>query len=690
MPLEWAETQGNLANCYIMRIAGDRAESVERSIQANESVLPVYKNAAMWREWAIAQNNLASAYQYRLRGNRDDNLRRSAEAYQASLTIRSAEALPRDSIGTGRLLGEVQLQRGDWKAASEAFAVARRAFLILYGQGLQEADARLAVAQAGGLFAGAAYAAAQRKDLAGALTLASEGRARLLATSLRLQELGLSPDERARLDTLRSAIQLEEQAYDTAGAPAKGATLQKLIALRAELLALVQSASGTAAKEDLIERALGRIPADGALVMPLATEVGGKLLILAPPKNGGPPLTAVDLPQLTTAAIDRLLRGDDGKSGWLGAFNLQYLNGEERARRIPEWLSAIEGIGSQIWRLFGASLNTALADRGLQPGARVIWLPAGALGLLPLGLSHDPSGGPRLAEAYELVTLPSLDALDQSASLLKSATEVSLMAAVNPTGELPDMGLPFTEVEGALVARHFAARPQTILDKTNAAPAAVLAALKGKTYWHFSSHGAFDWVDARRAGLIMRGNTPLTIGALLAEQGRLGRPRLVTLSACETGLYDARNNPEEFVGLPATFLQLGAAGVVATLWQVDDLATALLMAKFYDLHLGDKLSPPSALKRAQAWLRDATREDLIQYSRASAAAAKLDAGKLSELEGTLSTLRRTRSVHFDPIWGHLQDRNRSATGSTNESTSAPVPRPFVHPYYWGGFVYTGL
>jgi CHAT domain-containing protein len=164
----------------------------------------------------------------------------------------------------------------------------------------------------------------------------------------------------------------------------------------------------------------------------------------------------------------------------------------------------------------------------------------------------------------------------------------------------------------------------------------------------------------------------------------------VALSACETGLYDIRSNPEEFVGLPATFLQLGAAGVVATLWQVDDLATALLMAKFYDLHMADKLSPPSALRGAQAWLRGATREDLVSYGRASAAAAGLDATKLAELEGTLSTLRRTRSARFDSIWDRLQYRNRGAAGSPAETASASRLRPFAHPYYWGGFVYTGL
>lgn len=692
MPLEWAESQSNLANAYMARLAGERADNVERTIQSYEAILQVYKDAAMVREWASAQNNLGSAYSFRSRGDRGDNLRRSANAYQASLSIRTPEALPRDSIGTGRLLGEVQLLRGDWQAASDAFAVARRAFLVLYGQGLQEAEARLAVGQAGTLFAGAAYAAARRNDLTAALTLASEGRARLLATALRLQDLGLSQEKRARLDTLRGNIKREEQAYDSASGPSKASILQRLVALRGELVELVQSASGTALRGDeLVARTLGHIPEGGALVLPITTAVGGRLLVLAPAGPGQPSLTAVDVPQMTTRAVDKLLRGDTGKGGWLGAFELQYLEGAERERRIQDWLSAIDSIGADVWRLFGGNLEEALLQRGVRPGARIIWLPAGALGLLPIGLSHNPQGGSRLAERFEMVTLPSLEALDQSARQVRAFSGAgSLAAAINPTGESPDLGLPFTEVEGALVARHFAGRPQTILDKTNATPSAVLTALKGKSYWHFSSHGTFDWANARKTALIMRGSALLTVGALLAEEGRLGAPRLVALSACETGLYDIRSNPEEFVGLPATFLQLGAAGVVATLWQVDDLATALLMAKFYDLHLADKLSPPAALRRAQTWLRDASREDLMSYGRASAVAAKLDAARLANLEDTLSTLRGKRATRFIATWDRLQDRNRSAAGSTTEGIGTASAKPFAHPYYWGGFVYTGL
>jgi CHAT domain-containing protein len=147
----------------------------------------------------------------------------------------------------------------------------------------------------------------------------------------------------------------------------------------------------------------------------------------------------------------------------------------------------------------------------------------------------------------------------------------------------------------------------------------VLAALPGKTYWHFATHGRFDWDDARNSALLLSSGQ-LTVNDLIgaAEGGVLSAPRLVVLSACETGLYDVGHNPEEFTGLPLAFMSLGAAGVLSTLWPVVDDATMLLVAKFYDLHRDQGFAPPGALKRAQAWLRSASKDELIAFARAAA------------------------------------------------------------------------
>jgi CHAT domain-containing protein len=450
-----------------------------------------------------------------------------------------------------------------------------------------------------------------------------------------------------------------------------------------ELLKIVEEATKRSFGSTLVE-AQGLVPKGGALIVPIVTTAGGKILVLSHDEQG-PKLAAIDLSSFST---DRL---SDLTTSWIKAYAIQYLSDPERGQRLPEWLHAIETIGGQEWELFAGTLDAELRKQGVRPRARIIFLPTASLGVLPLKLAQDHRTGHRLGDTYEIVEAPSLEALAASSKQIATAPQRTLVAVVNPTGDNPALNLPFTEVEGSLVASDFPKPATTVLDKTTATPEAVLAALKDKSYWHISSHGYFDWNDARQSGLLMKDAKPLAAGILLDQQAALGHPRLVVLSACETGLYDTNRTPDEFVGLPATFMQLGAAGVVATLWQVDDLATALLMARFYDDHLKKGLSPPAALKEAQAWLRSSTRADLTAYARAAARAGRLDNLMALQLYGVLNSRGRSPDRRFAPVWDlvHNQGSLRSIS-SSSAALDEDNSRPFSHPYYWGAFVYTGL
>jgi CHAT domain-containing protein len=72
---------------------------------------------------------------------------------------------------------------------------------------------------------------------------------------------------------------------------------------------------------------------------------------------------------------------------------------------------------------------------------------------------------------------------------------------------------------------------------------------------------------------------------------------LVVLSSCDSALGKDLGS-EGIIGLPRGFLYAGARRVIATLWKVDDDATALLMEAFYS-RLQQRETPAQALRDAQ-------------------------------------------------------------------------------------------
>ena len=87
--------------------------------------------------------------------------------------------------------------------------------------------------------------------------------------------------------------------------------------------------------------------------------------------------------------------------------------------------------------------------------------------------------------------------------------------------------------------------------------------------------------------------------------------KLVVLSACETGVGSVHNGDGVY-SLNRAFMEAGARNVLATLWAVDDEATAVFMDCFYDFYLkGD--SPRQALKTTKALFRESTRYNHPYY-----------------------------------------------------------------------------
>jgi CHAT domain-containing protein len=126
---------------------------------------------------------------------------------------------------------------------------------------------------------------------------------------------------------------------------------------------------------------------------------------------------------------------------------------------------------------------------------------------------------------------------------------------------------------------------------------------------HFATHGLLNSEHPKLSGLVLslvdeRGEAQ--DGFLqLHEIFNLRLPaELVVLSACQTGLGKEIRG-EGLVGLTRGFMYAGAARVMASLWQVDDAATAELMKRFYRRMLQGGKRPAAALREAQVemWKR---------------------------------------------------------------------------------------
>jgi len=120
---------------------------------------------------------------------------------------------------------------------------------------------------------------------------------------------------------------------------------------------------------------------------------------------------------------------------------------------------------------------------------------------------------------------------------------------------------------------------------------------------HFATHGLLNSEHPELSGLVLSlvdENGKAQDGFLrMHEIYNLRLPaEVVVLSACQTGLGKEIKG-EGLVGLTRGFMYAGAQRVVASLWQVDDLATAELMKRFYRGMLKDNLRPAAALRAAQ-------------------------------------------------------------------------------------------
>lgn len=295
-------------------------------------------------------------------------------------------------------------------------------------------------------------------------------------------------------------------------------------------------------------------------------------------------------------------------------------------------------VAAEVSELLLGPVADRLGDRRLAIAAD------GVLARVPFAALPDPrGGGAPLVERHEVVTMPSasvLDAVRRRAAGRAAAPRLLAVvadpafdraAAVAPAALAGGAGggwpagqaltratrslgladlraLPFTRREAAAIVA--LVPPGQALQAMGAAASRELAVsgdLSSYRIVHFATHA------------FLHPEHPELSGVVLSLYDRQGRPQdgflrsyeiadldlsadLVVLSACRTGVGKEIRG-EGLVGLTHSFFQAGATRVLASLWDVDDAATARLMAGFYRELLVAGRTPAAALRAAQRAMR---------------------------------------------------------------------------------------
>ncbi len=624
----WAMTQNNLANAYSDRINGSRADNLERAIGFFEAALTVYTLEDFREYWAMTQNNLAVVYRDRINGSRADNLERAISFFEAALTVYTLEDFPKN------------------------WALTKNNLALAYSDRIKGSRADNLERAIGFYDAALTVRTPEKLPLNNVETLNNLG----LAYLKKLDHINREKPE----DTNQKAATLQS-AYDTFKNAITGASK----------LRELESGDETKQKHDLqwdklykgmVQVCLDRQSNQEALLYAEANKARNLAEVIAQKQE-----TPQVLKPITFTEITQLLTPDTALIEWyitnaeIITFVLTYPDvlTVHRNRQCAELINLVNDYRGDYkqskthWQTklsyYLQRLAEILQITTILPSesTRLILIPHWLLHLFPLHalpLTDDEFLLDRFTQGIQYS--PSCQLLQQ---ITIHPNFDQLLALQNPTSDLP-----YTDLEVASIAPKFAISqilPGSQASKTNLLEQ-YLEQLENAHCAHFSCHGSFNADDPLKSYLILSGGIieePPQPPLLRGEQdvnGDLGgseryvewragktadidkcltlaeifglrfkQCRLVVLSACETALIDTQNR-SDYIGLPTGFLYAGAMGTLASLWAVNDLSTALMMVKFYEV-LQPGVSIGQALHDTQRWFKSATTSDLLEWVEGS-------------------------------------------------------------------------
>ncbi len=665
-PVGRATVQSHLGNVYADRVLGNRVANQEKALACYKEALQVRTRQDASSRWAETMNNMGTVYMERQTGNSTQNRHHALECFRKVLKVHKPLTYPHYCRRAARNLAMLYFAQQNWDDALETYNIAINAGEQLYQVGLSAESKSIEMGENAAIYHHAAFVTARQQNIPDALLTLESGKTRLLAEALRLRVTRpANVPNQAWNNFEQAGIAVRTIQYDDINLLNRQQNSVEVYSIREQSAQTANNTFNAAIKQVRKHAPNFLKELDLPAILTLLPDEQSVLITFCLTQQGvigfvvssgyHKKIQVVDLPDFTQATLNRLLFEPDKQGritgGWVG----HYLS-----RNNDRWFSTMEQVLTDVGEKLLAPILKVLPPNT----NKLIFLPSGGMFLLPLHaalLSNNNSS--RLCDHYQVSYAPSVKVLANSQAKVKQAAGSSLYAVINPE---EDPRLVFTPVEGAAIANLF--EQHQVLKGSAGTKSAVANGVRGQTYLHFSCHGIYNWNNPSESGLNLADGC-LTLNDLQNDQANMSTARLVTLSACETGLIDiVKGSADEYVGLPAGFLLAGVPCVVSSLWSVPDISTALLMERFYRNHLfGDPdeepesrspLSPTEALHRAQNWLRKVTVGQMRAY--------------------LIEAVEK----------GYMKTHQAIACRRDYDGLS-DTTLPFENPYYWAAFVIYG-
>lgn len=577
------------------------------------------------------------------------------EVCREALAILRPTSAPGACADVSGRLGGLLADAGAWHEASDAFRDAIEATELLFHGRLETEAREEEMRRAGNLSRWASFAFAKAGDPVAAALVLENGRARELR-----QRLGFESADKARLKALpedmhdayaEAVASLATAPMGSAGAQAARRLQEVLAAIRA-VRGYEDFATGAHAEE------FGAAMEPGWPVVYVNPAPYGTLLLAVLAGSHGVDIEPRFLQD--TGSMDifmRLMAGEAAAESDAAFDRGSYLLGISGEGTGPcRFATALDDLLPWLGRAVAEPLAELLDDLDAWGVTLVL---CGPIGFAPLHAAtwDDGAASRCLLDTFSVSYAPSaaLAAASRHRAAGAEGRPPTLVAVANPTNDLPA-----TRPEVEAIARHFEAERTQCAFEAQADRAFLQSHAAAATHLHLACHASGAMFDPEDAVMLLA-DGPLRALELTAVTQSTAR--LVTISACQTALSSLADLADEAFSIGTAMLAAGSACSVASLWLVDDLATALLMARLYDEMFTTDCRPPDALRRAQLWLRDLTDEE--------------EAAFLAGHPALEAEFRRRAFAGYRP------GRRTPSAGAGG------AHRPYAHPDLWASFVAVG-